>query len=106
LVSLLTLSSIVAVHGLGGDKYNTWEADGKVWLKEFLPAKVPNTRIMTYGYDSVVAFSSSVAKIEDFATDLLSRLNDERGTTQEKARPIIFICHSLGGIVVKKVRLL
>jgi hypothetical protein len=106
LVSLLTLSSIVAVHGLGGDKYDTWEDDGKIWLREFLPAKVPNTRIMTYGYNSVVAFSKSITEIEDFAVDLLSRLSGERGTPQEKARPVIFICHSLGGIVVKKVRLL
>ena len=106
LVSLLTLTSIVAVHGLGGDKYDTWEDDGKIWLREFLPVKVPNTRIMTYGYNSVVAFSKSVAEIEEFAVDLLNRLDGERGTPQEKARPIIFICHSLGGIVVKKVRLL
>ena len=103
LVPLLTLSSIVAVHGLGGDKYDTWEDDGKIWLRDFLPAKVPNARIMTYGYNSIVAFSKSVAEIEDFAVDLLGRLNDERRTAQEKARPVIFICHSLGGVVVKSV---
>jgi predicted esterase len=105
LVSLLTLSSVIAVHGLGGDKYDTWKDDGKIWLREFLPAKVPNARIMTYGYNSVVAFSKSVTEIEDFAVDLLNRLDGERGTPQERARPVIFICHSLGGIVVKKVRL-
>ncbi|KAL9593091.1 MAG: hypothetical protein Q9179_006109 [Wetmoreana sp. 5 TL-2023] len=73
---------------------------------------------MSYGYDSAVAFSKSVAEIEDFAADLLSRVSDERQSvkvvgswgirppadpSKEKSRPIVFICHSLGGIVFKKV---
>jgi predicted alpha/beta hydrolase family esterase len=35
---------------------------------------------------------------------LLDRLTGERQTPEEKSRAIIFIAHSLGGIVVKKVR--
>ena len=101
---LLTVGSIIAVHGLGGDASDTWTADdGKLWLRDFLPENVPYTRIMTYGYDSVVAFSRSVAEIEDYASDLLDRLDGERRTAQEKARPIVFIAHNLGGIIVKKV---
>ncbi|KAI9853089.1 MAG: hypothetical protein M1838_001590 [Thelocarpon superellum] len=92
---------IVAVHGLGGDAFGTW-SDGPLWLRDFLPQQVPCARIMTYGYDSIVAFSKSVANIDDFAVDLFTRLSDIRVTPQEKARPVIFVCHSLGGIVVKK----
>ena len=82
LIPAANASSIVAVHGLGGDAYNTWEDDGKIWLRDFLPFQVPNARIMCYGYDSVIAFSKSVAGIDDFAADLLNRLNDERETAQ------------------------
>lgn len=97
--------SIVAVHGLGGDAWNTWtwtdHESTKMWLEDFLPAAVPNSRIMTFGYDSAVAFSKSVSGIEGFAKQLLYRLQFMR---ESKDRPIIFICHSLGGIVVKKVK--
>ena len=77
-------SSIVAVHGLCGDAYETWTEDtgGKLWLRDFLPSQVPNTRIMSYGYDSFFAFSKSEIELGDVAADLLNRLNDERGTQE------------------------
>lgn len=97
---------IVAIHGLGGHAYNTWTDREKLWLRDFLPSQIPNARIMSYGYNSAVAFSKSVAGIEEFAEDLLNRLDNERATAEERARPIIFICHSLGGILVKKALIL
>ena len=36
--------------------------------------------------------------------DLLRDLNLEREEDEEKTRPIIFVGHSLGGLVVKQVR--
>lgn len=95
--------SIVAVHGLGGDAFNTWTAsNGKLWLRDFLPKQIPTARIMTFGYDSSWFLSKSVMGIPDFASDLLFRLKSHRRTIQQQSRPIVFICHSLGGIIVKK----
>ncbi len=37
---------------------------------------------------------------------LLNRLDGERQSKDQKIRPIIFVSHSLGGIIVKKVRVL
>ena len=100
---------VVAVHGLQGDAYRTWEHDnGSLWLRDFLPADIPNARIMTFGYDSAVAFSKSVAKIEDKALELLNHLSAKRSPAAPGSppKPIVFICHSLGGIVVKKALVL
>lgn len=60
-------------------------------------------RIMSYGYDSTTAFSKSVTGIEDQARILIDALSLERESQSEKNRPLIFIAHSLGGIIVKKV---
>lgn len=101
---------VVAVHGLQGDPYKTWEHDnGSIWLRDFLPADIPLARIMTFGYESTVAFSKSVAKLEDKSLELLNRLSAERGEAGMSIggrRPIVFICHNLGGVLVKKALIL
>jgi hypothetical protein len=61
---------------------------------------------MSYGYNSRTAFSKAVTGINDEASMLLDRLDGERQNKDQKTRPIIFVSHSLGGIVVKKVGLL
>ncbi|KAF4631578.1 hypothetical protein G7Y89_g6554 [Cudoniella acicularis] len=98
---------VVAVHGLNGHYLNTWKttnAAGEdiVWIRDFLPKQLPNARIMSYGYNSAVQFSKSVVGIGTFAEQLLEDLRSWRLTPEEKERPVIFICHSLGGIVVKQ----
>jgi len=58
---------------------------------------------MTYGYNSVVAFSKSTAQVDDFARDFLQRVKGVRRSAEEKSRALVFICHSLGGILFKQV---
>jgi predicted alpha/beta hydrolase family esterase len=58
---------------------------------------------MSYGYDSRVIFTKAITDIDDAAAMLLDRIDGERQSVEEIARPILFIAHSLGGIVVKKV---
>jgi hypothetical protein len=56
---------------------------------------------MLFGYNSNVAFETSIAGVREQAENLLNRLSlKRRGVTD---RPIVFIAHSLGGIVVKRV---
>lgn len=73
-----------------------------MWLRDFLPQQIPHARIMSFGYDSVLLFSKSTSDVATFAEQLLESLLSMRMNVPEM-RPIIFICHSLGGIVVKKV---
>ena len=100
---------IVALHGLNGHWEKTWQSDkptskggGAMWLRDFLPQQIPHARIMSFGYDSVLLFSKSTSDVGTFAEQLLESLLSRRMNVPD-ARPIIFICHSLGGIVVKKV---
>ncbi|KAI5459563.1 hypothetical protein BGZ63DRAFT_254666 [Mariannaea sp. PMI_226] len=95
---------IIAIHGLRGSARKTWTEmeTGSFWLEDFLPESLPNCRIMTFGYDSGLAFSRSIAGVENFSIDLLNRLRAVRSGPEARSRPIIFIAHSLGGIVIKK----
>ncbi|KAK4144482.1 uncharacterized protein C8A04DRAFT_11422, partial [Dichotomopilus funicola] len=100
---------IVAVHGLGGHWIRTWQHDnGQVWLRDFLPAQLRELeirpRIMSFGYNANTTFTKSVGGISDQSMMLLDRLDGKRMQSYEQQRPIIFLAHGLGGLVVKKVK--
>ncbi|KAK6440972.1 RAS2 protein [Oleoguttula sp. CCFEE 5521] len=102
---------IVAIHGLGGHWKATWSgSSGNLWLRDFLPQELQkdglHVRTLSYGYDSDWAFSKSVNDVDDEAANLLDRLSGVRQTLEEQARPIIFVAHSLGGIVAKKAMII
>jgi hypothetical protein len=76
------------------------------WPKDLLPNSFPKSRVFTWGYDVDIdhVFSgASTATVFQHAYNLLSDVADVRMTADEKMRPLIFIAHSLGGIVVKDV---
>lgn len=89
---------VIAMHGLNGDIYRTWTKSGNYWLRDQLPQSLAGARIFSYGYPSNLMFSKSVAEIDDFARHLLSSLKE----IVDEKRDIIFVCHSLGGIVFKQ----
>jgi hypothetical protein len=94
---------------LGGHWKKTWLAEGEesIWLRDRLPINLEcinvKARIFSYGYDSATVFSNSNTDIDAAAEMLLGRLRGVRKTEKEQKVPIIFICHSLGGLIVKKV---
>jgi hypothetical protein len=98
---------IVAVHGLNGHYLRTWtdEETGVNWLRDIIPLFLLGARVMSFWYNSTVYLSKSTSTIETFAHQLLEGLVSQRQTLEETARPIIFICHSLGGLVFKQVSL-
>jgi hypothetical protein len=101
---------IVFVHGLTGDRERTWHSvpdrrhpNGVLWPKELLPDSIPESRILTFGYDACIFRSGRVPnnRIRDHARDLVNELASVRVSVEERMRPIIFVVHSLGGIVCK-----
>lgn len=75
------------------------------WLKELLPKVVSNCRVLSFGYDSRYMRNAPKRDISNCAEELLLALSSDRSETGANGRPIVFICHSLGGIVVKEVGL-
>jgi ankyrin repeat domain-containing protein 50 len=75
---------IIAVHGLNGDAYKTWtHENGVLWLRDLLPGLLPGCQVFTYGYPSQVAFSTSFARVQDYARQLLSSLRDVQEERKE-----------------------
>ena len=75
------------------------------WPCHLLPQTLPNARVFAYGYDTKVrhAMGSPISKnaVYDIALDFLGILEAERRS--HPLRPLLFIAHSLGGIVVKEL---
>ena len=99
---------MVAVHGLNGHWERTWtHSNGKLWLRDFLPSRLRdagiNVRVMSYGFDSRMAFSRNVGSIKFQALTLLDALKTKRTLQTEEMRPLILVAHSTGGMIVKKV---
>ena len=97
---------ICFVHGLGGDPQTTWTLGNVFWPKDLLPYDIPKARILTFGYKAeILSFSSHPKKnaIEEYAKHLNTQLFSLRSETTTLERPIIFVAHSLGGLVCAKV---
>ncbi|SLM39419.1 WD40/YVTN repeat-like-containing domain, partial [Lasallia pustulata] len=96
---------IIAVHGLNPTNTEfhaeaTWTVEDKLWLRDFLPPQLPSARVLLFGYNANVAFETSKAGVREQAINLLNRIASKREEAEE--RPIVFVAHSLGGIVVKR----
>ncbi|KAJ6447188.1 Calcium channel YVC1 [Purpureocillium lavendulum] len=109
-------SDIIFVHGLGGHSHRTWTKNrdpAQFWPGSWLPFEpdVSTTRILTFGYNATWKGSTkSISTITDFAKELLNEMRfarDMNGSCLDVGgRPIIFVVHSMGGLVVKKAYLL
>ena len=76
------------------------------WPQDLLPKDVSSCRIYTWGYNVDVRYlrgSRSTATILDHSRTLVSDLAQVRRLKDQQDRPLIFVAHSLGGVVVKKV---
>ena len=74
----LIILSIVAVSGLGGNGFGSWRAPktANMWLRDFLPESIKNSRILIYGYDTTLTGpgATSFASIRDMAKTLFFNL--------------------------------
>jgi len=94
--------NVVFLHGLGGDPITTWRNDnGFNWPNE-LAEELPGLAVYSIGYPGDKASWNSGWPIAQVAVAILDRLISDR-ILRTTNTPIIFICHSLGGLIVKKL---
>ncbi|KAF2732461.1 hypothetical protein EJ04DRAFT_335557 [Polyplosphaeria fusca] len=105
---------IVAVHGIGAHPDDTWcknvgTAESPRWVnwleaEDMLPAVAPSARIMRYGYQSQWFGEGAMRqRVSTVAERLLLALRRER--EEYPFRPLLFIAHCFGGLVVLKALL-
>ena len=88
-IDIITVRSIVAVHGLDGHWEKTWSTKaGVLWLRDLLPEVIPNARIISYGYGSRTHGTTSVSEqyIWQHAHALVTDLTHFREETEVSPR--------------------
>ncbi|KAJ3494229.1 hypothetical protein NLG97_g4215 [Lecanicillium saksenae] len=106
---------IIAVPGLGAHPYHTWEArktqgpnaadyqtaqsSRAHLLKDLLAHDFPDARIWNFAHDSNWLIDAPVKTTEEIGKCLLKEIKDKLSS---RHLPIIFIGHSLGGIIIKQ----
>jgi len=103
-MGLAAMPSILGPHRMATSGCETrchrpWKIHQRITVTVQMDYKI--ARVMTFGYDASVLTKASSQRSFTFAESLLSELKDRRHG-QAANRPLIFLGHSLGGIVIKK----
>jgi len=95
-------ADIVFIHGLTGDPKGTWQSEesGDFW-PEWLCETIPNTAVHSLGYPASLfgKWANKEMNLFERAANVLEALVS-RGIGE---RPLVFVCHSLGGILAKQI---
>jgi pimeloyl-ACP methyl ester carboxylesterase len=98
---LTLLSSIIALHGLGGTWDSSWEGqNGYSWICDLLPTKFASSRILSFDCpDLLEYFRPNEMKLSSLVDELIYK----RKSAGRAHTPIIFIGHSFGGTLLKQI---
>ena len=96
------IADVIFVHGLDGDARTTWQEKGKpeTYWPAWLGEESPKAGVWSLDYDSSsMAWRGDSMPLFDRANNVLN-LFEQDGIGK---RPIGFVCHSLGGLLIKQV---
>lgn len=98
-------ADLIFIHGLGGSAFRTWSWQRNTenfwprWLAH--DEQLKSCRVFAFGYDANFKGEARGLDVLDFAKDLLLQmLNYPDGLG--RSGPILFVVHSMGGLVAKK----
>ncbi|KAI0450502.1 hypothetical protein F5B21DRAFT_508143 [Xylaria acuta] len=98
---------LVFVHGLHEPGRDAWidPASGVMWMRDLFPHDKYKARLLLYEYDAdrlIAPGGPDVNGVFDEAVSLANHLIANREMQQADQRPIIFVCHEFGGLLVKR----
>ncbi|XP_031568959.1 protein SERAC1-like isoform X3 [Actinia tenebrosa] len=107
---------VVFVHGLRGGPLKTWRQEGtgsfltreQCWPKAWLVKDFPNTRVLMVEYDSSLSNWVAQCPSQPESCSLASRskkIMKKLRTAGVGKRPVIWVTHSMGGLLVKQLLL-
>jgi hypothetical protein len=76
----------------------------KIWLRDLFPSKLFNARVLLFEYDTTPLTEPGAATgdLTSLANQFIEVLCAERSSDKASQRPIVFLCHGFGGLLVKR----
>lgn len=72
-----------------------------MWIRDSLPSSLPRIRFVLYGYDTKLVTSTSFQTVVDLSRSLIEEMK-ANGCGASNAKPLLFLAHSLGGVLLKQ----
>ncbi|KAJ7710200.1 hypothetical protein B0H14DRAFT_2159311, partial [Mycena olivaceomarginata] len=101
---------IIAVQGLGSTYDWTWSAEVPgsreryYWLRSSICKEMPHARVLAFEYDTRWLGDTDNVSLSECGSRLLRAILQDRAHAEDSRirRPIMFIGHSFGGLVIKQ----
>lgn len=95
---------VIFVHGLGGHPFTTFQHSPKdpetLWPR-WIAEDVPGVNVWSIGYQAPPTnFTGTALNLNERAVSFVSCLQN---SLPRDEHPIVFVCHSLGGVIVKQM---